>query len=53
MNIKKWWQQKTTQVGVAGILTGVALILTGDTANGVLAIEGGFVAIFLRQAVNK
>jgi len=46
-------KQKTTLAGIAGVLTGTALIINGDTNEGIQTIIGGLGLIFLRQAIAK
>ena len=51
---KPWFQQKTTWAGIAAIVTAVGGYLMGDMAL-VPAIQtafGGFIAIFMRQAIS-
>ena len=48
-----WYKQKTTWTGVAGIATGVGLIISGDVSTGIQTALVGLMAIFGRQAVNK
>ena len=49
----KWWSNKTSKLGVAAVLTGTALIISGDTTNGIQTVIGGLGLIFLRQAITK
>jgi hypothetical protein len=44
---------KTFWGGVAMIMTGVGLVVTGDVPEGVQTIGAGIVAIFMRQAIGK
>lgn len=50
---KKWYQQKTTWVGVAAIASGAAGFLSGqiDVGTAIQTVIGGFAAIFGRQAI--
>jgi len=46
-------KQKTTLTGLAGVATGIGLLLNGDTTAGVQTIIGGLGLIFVRQAIAK
>ena len=47
------YKQKTFWAGIAGIFTGIGLVVSGQTSEGVAAILAGVQVIFLRQAVDK
>lgn len=51
--MSKLIKNKTFWVGVAGVLTGVVMIIGGDLNNGIIAIGGGIAAITTRDAINK
>jgi len=46
-------QQKSTWAGIAGIATGVVLILNGNVTEGVQTVIGGVSIIFIREAIAK
>ncbi|MDI6761370.1 MAG: hypothetical protein QMD05_11135 [Candidatus Brocadiaceae bacterium] len=55
MNFKDLIRSKTFWAGVASIVAGIEGIFTGvpDMGQSIMLIVGGFMAIFLRQAVEK
>jgi len=50
---KKLIKTKSFWAGVAGVASGVGLIIAGNVANGVQTIIGGIAVIFLRDAISK
>ena len=44
---------KTFWGGLAAVLTGVGLIVAGDTPTGIMTILGGVQSIFIRSAISK
>jgi hypothetical protein len=51
--MKDLLKTKTFWGGLAAIATGVGLIATGDTPQGVNAIVNGLIAIFVRDGIRK
>ena len=52
--MKKWYKSKTVKAGVATILTGIALYLTGDQTLQELAITGvGVIFTLLRFVTSE
>ena len=51
--MKKWFQQKTTLLGIGTILGSVGGYLAGtvDPMTAIQGVIGGFAMIFMRQAV--
>lgn len=51
--VKRILAQRSTWTGLAGIATGIGLIVHGNMAEGIQTIIGGFAIIFIREAVAK
>ncbi|HNY27853.1 MAG TPA: hypothetical protein PLA90_11700 [Candidatus Sumerlaeota bacterium] len=51
--MKDLLKTKTFWGGLAAIATGIGLIATGDTPQGVNAIVTGLIAIFVRDGIRK
>lgn len=52
--LKEALKQKTTWAGLAAVITGVGMLVTGeDKTASIMAILNGLGLIFLRQAVAK
>lgn len=47
------WKSKSFWGGLAMIVTGIGMIIAGDTATGIQTITGGIVAVCLRDAISK
>ncbi len=48
-----WFKQKTIWTGIAGIVTGIGLVISGDMNTGVQTILIGISTITMRQAIAK
>lgn len=48
---KPLYKTKTFWAGLAGVLTGIGLIVSGETSEGIVAILSGVSAIFLRDGI--
>ena len=53
MKVMNLLKTNTAKTGIVGILTGIGMIVAGDTATGIQTIIGGVAAIFLRNAMLK
>lgn len=53
MNFKALLKSKTFYTGIAGVLTGIGLIVSGQKAEGIQIAITGFIAIFLRDTLAK
>lgn len=51
--MKELLKSKTFWTGIASVIGGVALILTGDKDTGLQMVSAGLLAIFLRNGMNK
>jgi len=49
---KKWYTQKTTWAAIAGVFTGVSIVVSGDITTGITTITTNLAIIFLRQSTN-
>ena len=49
----KFLKQKTTITGLAAVLTGVGLLISGNSVEGIQTVIGGIGLIFVRQAIEK
>jgi hypothetical protein len=47
----KIYKQKTFWAGIAGVVTGIGLLVNDNISEGIVAVVGGFQVIFLRQAI--
>lgn len=50
LNFRRLLKSKTFYTGLAAIITGIGLYVSGDKTNGIQTIFGGLGLIFLRQA---
>jgi hypothetical protein len=51
--MKKLFKTKTFWAGLASLVSGAGLIITGDKVNGFLLISQGIGQIFMRHAILK
>lgn len=49
--MKSLFKTKSFWIGLAGIVTGISLIVSGDINSGILAIGGGIATITVRDAI--
>lgn len=53
MNFSELVRTKTFYAGLALIVTGVGLLVTGEQAEGIQTIGAGITTIFVRDAITK